>query len=283
MAVAYELAGIDGRVWPLSEPGVPAHLRNCPIRLKETPSGLGGAPYKFDDLQNVDQPGVTFAGRMDDPNVIGLKYYVGPVPRGDGAVDLLRTWRASIGRGKPRQPGGPLAEFRVRDNGTTRTQLVRALFDEKMASPDYATMGSVGQVYETVSLRSDESYWRRPPVVASFTATQFVGATMPNASDEAVWPHFVLRGPITLPKLGLAGELVQLPTIAAGDTWTIETDPDWFSITDGAGLDRSWVGRRWRTKAPADTPRVPVSITGSGTSSATLLTVTLPQVFWAAL
>lgn len=281
MAIEYEFVGIDGKVWKLTEPGTPAHLRDCPVRLRRTPTGLGGAPFKFDDLQNVDQPGVTFAGRMDDPNVIGLEYFVGPVPRGDEAEEVLRAWHASLGRGKPMRPGDPLAEFRTRYNGRTRRQQVRAL-PEGLGDPDYATMRDVGQVSGAVKLRSDESWWRRDPMVKTFTPAQFAGAKIRNDSDEAVWPHFVIHGPITLPKIGVAGEQIALPTIAAGDVWTIETDPDWFSITDGAGLDRSWVNRYWHTRAPARSD-VPVTILGSGTSAATKVVVTLPQVFWAAL
>lgn len=275
MAHEFILECWDGTVWEFNNPA-------CPISLRKTPTGLEGAPYTFDDQQNVNQAGVTFKARNDEANVIGLAVKVGPVAKGDEAEELLRTWRHSLGRGVE------LGTFHaIGTSGGDRFQVVRLA--EKLPPPNYYKMRHAGVLTdedgELVSLRSDESWWRKDPVVAEFLPAGFATATVSNAGDVAAWPHVVITGPITTPTLSFNGETpVPLPTIVAGDVWTIDTDPDWFTIVDSDGVDRSWVNRRWyKNIPPAATlvdPNVPITITGTGTTSATKVTVTLPQLFW---
>ncbi|OOL31853.1 hypothetical protein GQ85_10990 [Rhodococcus rhodochrous] len=267
MAVRYELHCANGDRWELSQ-------SSGPVKLHTDPEGVEGAEFAFDDQQNVDQPGVTFRARMFDPNYLGLDCKVGPVTPGPAAAELLARWRDSLGHGTA------LHEFHaISDWGGDRFQVVRLA--AKLPPPPLAHMAAHGVVlHDKVRLRSDESWWRKRPAVRTFTADQFAGAVIPSESQDPVWPHFTITGPITTPTLGVAGEAVPLPTIAAGDTWTIETDPNWFALTDSLGADRSWVGRRWYTRAPAGRLDVPVTITGTGTTAATEVTVTLPQLFY---
>jgi hypothetical protein len=274
-SIEYELLGVDGSVWPFGGLGDPlARMRLVEIQ------GLGGAEFTHEDVQNVDEHGVTWNATMYDPNFIAM-FVRSQLYPGELAVEVEKAFRRAIGHGKD------LGRFTVRSkrpDGTVeeRFQLWRKA--KLLPSPDYTRTRYLGCFeYEGVLLRSDESWWRTVPYERTFTAAQFSGASVLNVSDERVWPYFELTGPITNPTLGLDGEAVALPSIAAGQKWTIETDPDWFEIRDHLGVERSAIGRRWYKPATASDRSnpvpVPVTITGSGTSSATRLKVILPQLF----
>lgn len=270
MARRFVLECANGQVWDFNDP-------TCPLSLHTDPTGLEGAEFAFDDQKNVDQAGVTMRARMDEPNIIGLDVKIGPVPAGDSAVYLLKQWRDSLGRGKDIHRFHSITDF-----GMDRFQDVRLA--AKMGPLPISQMRAIGTVlHDGAALRSDESWWRRRPVVETFTPAEFSTAVIESESDEPVWPHIVITGPIALPSIGWQGESVPLPTIAAGDHWTIETDPDWFQINDKNGADRSWVGRRWLKQIPAGRNTVPITITGTGTTAATKVEITVPQLHWAAL
>lgn len=271
MTRRYVLECWDGTVWDFNDP-------DCPISLRTDPTGIEGAPFSHDDQQNVGQAGVHWVARNDEANIIKLVAKIGPIRRGSDAIALAKLWRHSLGRGKE------IGMFHcITETGDDKFQVVRLA--EKLGSLNLTGLKDIGLILEDpVSLRSDETWWRKQPVVKKFTAAEFATASIVTASDEPVWPHIVITGPITLPKIGWEGELVPLPTIAAGDVWTIETDPNWFEITDSSGADKSWVGRRWYKKIPAAGPTgtysIPITIQGTGTTAATSVEVTVPQLFW---
>lgn len=273
MSRAFTLDTADGQVWAFNDP-------TCPLRLASDPTGIEGAEFGFDDQKNVGQAGVTYRARNDEPNYIGLDIHVGPVPPGAAAQELLQRVYNSFGRGKQ------IHTFHCdTDYGGDRTQLVRLAKVTPLTDSALTRMRDSG--YARIPLaqfRSDESWFRKKPAEETFTAVQFAGASMLSESVEPVWPYFELTGPITTPTLGVAGEAIPLPTIGAGQTWTIDTDPDFFSIRDHLNVDRSWVLRYWHTQAPAarpgETVTVPVTITGTGTNANTKLKVVLPQLFW---
>lgn len=80
---------------------------------------------------------------------------------------------------------------------------------------------------------------------------------------------------------------MKLPNLTAGQYLEIETEPNWYQVTDQTGTDRTWDlytladgdDDRWRQFAPARTPEIPVTITGTGTSGATSLRVVVPQIY----
>ena len=271
------LTGVDGEVWEFGD-------TQCPIRLKYV-KGLGGADFEVEDTEGVGQAGVTFVARNDKPNVVTLGANLGPVRKVQG-VDLLRRWRRTLGRAMSLQPGGQLIKLEVINElgDPGRYQWMRRI--NALESP-YEQMANVGWMFEDVDLRSDETWWRTDPVEEEFTAAQFATAKVTNFGTEPVWPHYRLTGPITSPKLSMAGEaVVSLPSLTAGQWLDIETDPTWWDIRDQSGADRSWIGNRWYVQAPAgdDGVDIPITITHSGgTSSATKLKVTLPQLFETAL
>lgn len=246
-----------------------------PVRLKYL-EGLGGAAHEFDTSVGVNQPGVSVHGRNDEPNILKAGVYVDHRSGGADAVALLSRWRDSNGRGGIDEP---LLRLTLLDTGRFQeVRLVRWLND-----PQFVEIHACGRAFDEVEWQSDESWWRTDPIVQSFTAAQFATAKVDNLGHVASWPHYRLEGPITNPKLGLLGELVSLPTLTAGQWLEIETDPEWWEIRDQAGLDRSWIGNRWYKKAPARTDGITVSITGTNTTAATKLTVTIPQLFRTAL
>lgn len=266
-----------GNAWPLGywAPGP----RRRGIRLKSI-TGLAGAPYAFDEIQGATTDGVIVRSRKDEANVIGMVCYVDFPGGGDDAVDYLMAWRRALGRGLARTTDTPPLRLTIHNSG--RWQDVRFLAAK--SEPEYQRMGSVGRAAEELTFRQDLSWWIDDPAEESFTAAEFAGASIANDGDVDTWPTYRLTGPITSPRLGLDGELSAagvLPSLSAGQWLDIDTDPDTWSIVDQAGVDRSWVGVRWLKKAPAGHTTT-VSITGSGTTTATKLDVTLPQYYWAA-
>jgi hypothetical protein len=275
MSRAFKLDTAGGQVWDFNDP-------TCPLRLASDPTGIEGAAFGFDDQKNVGQAGVTYRARNDEPNYIGLDIHVGPVPKGPEAQELLQRVWDSFGRGKQIHTFHSITDYKG-----DLTQLVRLAEATALPTSMLTQIRDTGYARIQKKLRSDETWFRKKPVEKSFTAAQFAGATIVSESVEPVWPYFELTGPITTPTLGVAGEAVPLPTIGAGQTWIINTDPDFFSIRDHLDVDRSWVLRYWHTQAPAAEPGssvdVPVTITGTGTSSATKLKVILPQLFWSGI
>lgn len=265
----YVLECENGQVWDFTDPA-------CPLSLRTDPTGLEGAPFAHDDQRNVDQAGVTWRARMDEPNLIGLDVKIA-VADPAARVRTAQQWRQSLGRGKQ------IHRFWViTDEGGRRFQDVRLA--AKLAPLNLTMLRNAGVILsDPVALRSDESWWRRKPITKTFLPVGFAAAAVRTHSDEPLWPHLRITGPITLPTIGWMGETVPLPTIAAGDVWTIETDPDWLQINDSTGADRSWIGRRWYKQIPAGRLTVPITITGTDTSSVTKVEITVPQLHWAAL
>lgn len=274
LPLSIKVTDIFGKTWRFNQDGK--------VRLKDTPSGLMGAEYEFDEYSAPGMAGVVVVDREDKVNNIGCKVYVDG-PKGAEGRNLLATWRRAHGRGVARQPDGPLMEFKVEDTG--RFQMVRATFKN---DPDLVKMFAIGKVLDEVVYRSDETWWRTKPVPKSFTPAQFATATVPNRGDEPSWPHYRIVGPLTGGTIGLMGEALTLPTLTAGQWLEINTDPDEWTAIDQAGLDRSddlngGDGNRWHTRAPVDDKAIPVTITGTDTTGSTLVTVTVPQLFWTAL
>lgn len=263
-----QLTGVDGTVWTF-DTGEPVTLKD--IR------GLGGAPFGFDDIKSVGQAGVTFVGRNDDPNATILTCNFSVPGSEEDRLATLDDWLTSLGRGTAAASGGPLIELLCLD--TQRFQMVRLVSINEQ--PPYQQVASIGFWRHEVTLRSDETWWRATPNTYSFAAAGFGTASVLNDGQEPVWPHLKLTGPITSPVVGWSGAGVALPNVAAGGFLDIETDPDWWTVVDQAGVDRSWIGNRWYKQLPTGTTSL--TITGTGTTGATKLDVTVPQLFHRAL
>lgn len=265
-ASEYVLECANGEVWEFNS-------GTSPVSLHTDPTGLEGAPFTFDDQKGVGQDGVTFKGRNDEPNLIGLDAKVGPVtPNTDEGAQLLARWRSSLGRGIE------LHTFRaITITGGTRFQRVR--LGGVLTPPNLYQMRHSGVItHDLVSLRSDETWWRKDPQVQEFTSATIAGATMTNDGDVACWPHLVLEGPLTGLTLAWGTEQpVPLSNIGAGGTVTIQTDPEQWDIRDQNGTDLSWIGRRWYQ--PINPGTVPLVVSASGMDANTKITATVPQLF----
>ena len=262
------LTGVDGAVWTF-DTGEPVTLKSV--------SGLGGGQYTFDDVKSVGQAGVTWVARNDDPNVTTISANLKVPGTGTERLAVLDDWLTSLGRGTAQTSGGDLMELRCLDSD--RYQHVRLV---TVLDPPYPQVYSTGFWRFEMALRSDETWWRTDPYIDSFTAAEFTAATVQVNGNEPVWPHLKLTGPITTPVVGWAGDTVTLPDVTAGHWLDIETDPNLWSVVDDLGVDKSWIGDRWYTQLPKGAA-VPVTITGTGTTGATLLEVTVPQLYYRAL
>lgn len=274
MPISCKITDIYGEEWLPNQDGR--------IRLRETPTGVLVSAYELDEYEAPGMSGVVVVDRIDKVNVIGCKFFVDG-PKGADGRDLLIEFVKAHGRGFARQPDGSLMRFEVEDSG--RFQMVRARIKTE---PNLVKMHAIGRAELDVEYRSDETWWRTDPVVAVFTAAQFASATVSNAGDEPSFPHYRIEGPLTGGKIGLMGELLTLPNLTAGQWLEINTDPDEWEVRDQAGVDRSddingGDGNRWHTQAPVTDDPIPVSIVGTDTTSASKITVTVPQLFWSAL
>lgn len=278
--LSFSMTGVDGSVWPFV--GRDDCTLETPLRLGKTPAGLSGAPGKHDDDQNVDQAGVTWRSKTLLPNVITLKSLrFGPVTRGQDALDRWLQFCNAFGDG--RQLGEFHALSLLSGEPRDRFQYWRLL--SELPDPDYMQVINTGFVnVGDIALRSDESWWREDPVDVSFTPTEFAGATVANMCDDDVWGYWEIIGPITNPTIGLAGESITiLVTVPAGQSWKINTDPNNFSIRDGADVDRSWLRHYWRKKAPRKTAAIPLALGGTSTNANSRIRLVLPQVYRSAL
>lgn len=286
--LSFTLTGVDGSVWPFV--GRDECSLATPLRLGKTPGGLSGAPGKHDDDQNVDQAGVTWRSKMFGPNVISLRSVrFGPVARGVDALDRWLQFCDAFGDGRQ------LGDFHALTlrNGTEQDRFQYWRLLSELPDPDHMQVINTGFVnVGDIDVRSDESWWREKPVDVSFTPAQFAGATVANLCDDDVWAYWEIVGPITNPTIGLAGESITiLVTVPAGQSWKINTDPNNFSVRDGANVDRSWLRHYWRKKSPRRTATVlnngttdiPLALGGTGTNSNTRIRLVLPQVYRSAL
>ncbi|AMS02417.1 minor tail protein [Gordonia phage Bjanes7] len=273
----FRFTGWDGQEFSFGDP-------SCPLRLNNI-EGLGGAPAEFVDIVGAGQAGVTFVDLTDQPNVITLNLRFGPLMNGEtikgtAAVEAYSGWRKSLGRGRK------VGKFECLDTG--RFQMVRPSISQ-MSPYNLREVHNVGFIAEErVPLRSDESYWRTDPFDQTFSYGETI--TVDNLGDDESWPWYQITGPITAPRIGLDGEAITIKrangatlTIPAGKTLTVQTDPDWWEVVDSDGVDHSWLGERWHKRAPEDTEGIPVTFTGTSTTSATKIRVVVPQLFWTAI
>lgn len=263
----YTITGVDGVVWEF--PGTPSH------GLKYV-HGLGGAPFEMDDVTSVGQAGVTFVARDDKPNVIEVGAHIRSEVAGEAAVEVLTDWRKSLGRANA--VGDRLVTFECVDSGRFQQCRLTEINDMDVERMRYARW-----VLEELKLRSDESWWRSEPVDKTFTTFP---ASLVSKGDVASWASMKLTGPITNPVVGINGNTVALPSLTAGQWLEIDSDPDWWTVKDQTGTDRTWnVGERWyvekdgQIKPGTNT----ITLTGSGTSSETSLQVVAPQLFYRAI
>lgn len=269
MALRYELHGVEypdraRSVWRFGEP-------ECPLRLAEAPTGIGGAEMGHVRQANARQRGATWRGTKREINLIGLVVRVGPVEPGEVALDLWNAWRDSIGTGEQ------LSEFHViSPGGSDRWQYVRK--ENSMPDCPLDLLENVGLVTEEAVLGSDDSAWTAAPVHPDpFTPDEFTGRTIRNAGDFDSWAYWKLTGPGVF-SIGVGAESVTLPAIPTGTYWTVETNPEYPHIKNAAGVD-VWetagnIG--WYEPVRAKTT-APLNISGTGTSATSRVEVWLPQ------
>lgn len=253
--------------------------------------GIDGAAVSHQMIKGAGQRGATWLGKELAENQIALGVLVHPSRRlgvkGSAAVDIMSRWRDGIGEGEAKR-GDNLMRFEVVD--TDRYQAIR-VFEKKPANWEQVRVS--GFFLDEVVFQADDTDWYSDPETYTFTPAEFAGAAIANPGTVDAWVGFKLYGPITNPTLGIAGEAVKLPNLTAGQWFEINTDPNWYEVTDQAGVDRTFslttlatansLDDRWRKPAPARNENIPVTITGSGTTSATKLEVIVPRIWRNAL
>lgn len=274
MAIQYRLTGIDGTtIW---------NFRNDPLTLGADPN-VGGAQITNQRLTNVYQAGGTWVGRNLDIAPLVLDVMLRRRIVGD-PVELWSEWRDSLGLGEHL-----LLWEVISDHGGTRFQHVR--LEGVTSESPLSVIQSTKCFREKIMLASDESWYRKVPVEATFAVAGWAAAEIQNLGDIESPLRYEVTGPVTNLTLGVEGEEVEMTgtTIPGGETWIIETDPEsprimkstgenmWPDVHENNDGPVSWhkfVPSRWDDVGP-----VPVHISGSGTSGATSVKLVLPQLF----
>lgn len=93
-------------------------------------------------------------------------------------------------------------------------------------------------------------------------------ATIDNPGDEPAWPVWVITGPCTSASVTVDGQTITAPiALSSSQTLTIDTRPDWQTVTDWTGADRvADLGAVAFGRIPAGAS-VPIGITATGTAS----------------
>ena len=269
--VRYELHGVEypGRarsVWRFGEPG-------CPLRLATTPTGIGGAPFTHIRQSNARQDGATWRGLTREISPIGLTVRFGPVEPGAVAVDLWHTWRESLGG------GNQLSEFHtISPGGGDRFQWVRC--EASVPDAQLDLLYTIGWLTESVTLTSDQSWWRGEVAhLGPLPSTDWTGRTLTNTGDTTGWVLWALTGPGTY-TIGVGDEAVTLPALTAGQMLSVETNPEYPHIKNAAGVDvwETAGNVAWYSGVPAHTT-VPLTMSATGTSSASRIELWMPQLY----
>lgn len=249
----YRIHDLNGRVWQF---GVGRALKIAAGSLK----GFDGAEFSLNTLQGVGQRGVTVVGSDFKPGMIAMSVVVQPYQvgvRGGSAVEMVRQWRDGLGEGEVERNGNQLRLY-VADSD--RWQAIRLVTKGQI---NWERVAASQMCKDDLVFQSDESDWRAEPLSETFTPAEFSTATVSSDGTVDSWPHFVLTGPITNPTLGLDGEAVRLPTLAAGHRYVIETDPNWYSVTEREDVT-PWTGSKSATTLPPSTWTDLLSFTASG-------------------
>lgn len=274
-----QIPGVARELWEFGEPSDTEQVGLQDIGLRTTPKGLGGAEFEHVRQRNARSTRSTWRGRNDNINVITLDVKLGPTAVGDDAVALHTRWRDSLGR------GDQLLEFRVESPGVAGYRFQYVRLEKAMPDPDYFLLEVAGEAFEECVLGSDETFWRGAVHTETFAPTagaglrSFAQATVPNAGDVDTWIEYVVRGPGTF-TIGTGTDVVKLPALAAGALWRIGTDPEDFYIRDAAGVDRGELVGAKAWFAPILNRRTTaLSITATGTTSASRVEVTMPTYY----
>lgn len=133
-----------------------------------------------------------------------------------------------------------------------------------------------------VQMIANQPYWRGDPVTQSWqqatpdplfggdgqlhvsSAASFASATMSNPGDVDAWLVWTVTGPMTSLSITVDGGTIATPSLIAGDTLVIDTDP---AVATGLknGVDVSGLVDPWDPRPVPKGNNVPVTFTATGT------------------
>lgn len=277
MPMSYVLHGLEGIEVSFGTEGFP-------FRLVSDPDGIGGAPYKINRLSSVAQAGGTFNGVSYEPLRLTLDMHMkGSNAVGDVGISYAKAWRKALGIGDREFLFDCIGPDGLDSVKTTKVRLETPLPNLNL---DFIYNG--GYFREKVTIVSDESWFHGQPLSETWTAAEIAGgASAWSNGDIQTPPRWEITGPITNPSFSVGSETVTLTgtTIPAGETWIIETDPRFPSIKTAAGVNKARIvynnagGPRSFHEHLAPREGTVVSVTGTGTTGATSITLTAPTLY----
>lgn len=224
--IRFYLIGADRTTrWQFGRP-------HCPVRLHKTPQGLQGAGFEHDFQELVGLDGAIYRGTQDKQASITLQVWVADPRSSAWARQQHARWRESLGRGKEtcrlvavtRESGYWWLDVRL----------------DAVAEADFFDQypGRVNEIGETVTFRSDRSYWQKFDETRVFDRDTCKTARLVNLGDQEAWLRWSITGTYDSVEIGVEDDTVTLPAPAnQGNGYVIDTDEVWPTLTDITGLD----------------------------------------------
>lgn len=247
------LVGVDHRTrWWFGGPG-------SPVRLNVPPTGLQGAPVTHDYQTITGMDGAIYKGTIDEQATITLQVWVKDRRSSAWARRQHSLWRESLGRGKE-----TVRLFAVSKESGYWWIDARL---ESVSEVNYFDQipGSVGEIGELVTLRTDRSFWSKFDEEKVFTRDTAPHAHMLNLGDQPAWLKWSITGDHEGVFIGVADESVFLPDprtlrstreLEQGMNpvygYWIDTDELWPSLmsTSGEDLQPMFPDTYWKKPLP---------------------------------
>lgn len=235
--------GWDGSVWPITEPASGVFLLNDGIRGMHMPKAT---KYKS---QSPTLHGSQFRGyRFEDRDVFWPLYLYSDT----SSIDWLNLneafWRTM-------QPGKTGLWTVTRPDGKSRA--IELSFEDDSDWADVHGAVKSGWATYPIRLTAEQPLWMGEPITQTFgdpasdldfyggptddyvfylsSSSSFDTAVIANPGDEPVRPVWRTSGPHGGVTVGLAGRLIEVPALLAGESRVIDTRPEFLAMFDQDG------------------------------------------------
>ena len=286
--IVHTWKGTDGSVWDFTNPETGAFI------VQEGVEGLHYPGVDYLSRETPNAPGASYHGYRVKPRIVTWSLYIYSDESSEHYYDLdARIWRSmQIGKEGVWRVTRPDGQFREL---TMRVKPVMEVFDRDP--------GKFGWHRYACQFEADiNPFWTIPTELPGsrvafedMDGKDFFGdgegappyyispdriettREFTNYGDEPVWPKVVITGPFDGVELTL-GERVYTITgrLAVGETFTIETNPRRFAVTDHQGKPALGRISDWNFVPFPAGETIPISVVPQGTGGGTVIIIADP-------
>lgn len=276
--------GTDGVEWELSRPETGVFL------VQEAIEGMHHPPMDFIQRQSPALPGSSFHGyRVTERPVVWALY----IYSDDSSMHWVERDRALW---KSLQPGREGVWTVTLPNGDSRQLRMRIKPTPQTFDRDPVRFG--WKQYAVEAVADINPFWTSPTTIAG-TKISWRGAddvedffngddkappfriaesalsttkSHTNDGDEAVWPRIDIRGPMQDVAIAIGDQefTISCKLTSAQDTFTLITEPRFFSVTDNRKRNRIKDVTTWSFKPIPAGETVPISVIPNGDGGGTV-------------